>query len=171
MGRMILVIGGARSGKSTFAEKLGAERPSVVFFATAEPGDAEMTERIKRHKAKRPNEWRTVEMTTRLPKAVAAQVGDADLTIVDCLTVYISNLLEAGMGGEEILNDAEALAVACRGLQGMSVIVSNEVGLGIVPDNELARAYRDILGRYNQVIAAAADEVYLMIAGMAVKIK
>lgn len=171
MNEVILVLGGARSGKSAFADKVAATYSPVVYFATASAGDEEMAERIKRHRDGRPTEWRTVEVEKDLPGSIEREAVAGGLAIVDCLTVHVSNLLCGGLSLKDISADAEALAQAVKGCGATVIIVSNEVGLGIVPDNELARAYRDALGRYNQTIAAAVDEVHLMVAGIPLRVK
>lgn len=165
---MILLLGGARSGKSAAALELGAAsgRP-VTFIATAEAGDEEMAARIERHRAERPAEWRTVEAPLALGTAVAAAADD-HFVVVDCLTLWISNLMGAGRTAAQVLQEAGSVADLLRGRQG--VVVSNEVGLGIVPANELARAYRDVLGEVNAVFAGAAARSILMVAGRALEL-
>lgn len=171
MKSVILILGGARSGKSAYAESLAAESSKVAYFATAEAGDVEMLERIERHRERRPPEWKTVVAPTGLPKALREEARGAEVAIVDCLTLYVSNLMGAGFTEEEVLSEIEDLAEACREVPADVVLVSNEVGLGIVPANQLARAYRDVLGRCNRVLAEVADEVHLMVAGIPLKVK
>lgn len=171
MSGLVLILGGARSGKSAYAESLAAESSKVVYFATAEPGDAEMTERIERHRERRPPGWKTVVTPLGLPKALRDEARGADVAIVDCLTLYVSNLMGAGFKEEEVLREIEDLIGACREVSADVVLVSNEVGLGIVPANGLARAFRDVLGRCNRVLAEEADEVSLMVAGIPLKVK
>ncbi|TAN34935.1 bifunctional adenosylcobinamide kinase/adenosylcobinamide-phosphate guanylyltransferase [bacterium] len=162
---MILLLGGARSGKSDTAARLaaGAGAP-VTFIATAEPGDAEMAERIARHRAQRPTAWTTVETPLDLSSAVKA-APPADYVVVDCLTLWVSNLLGHGRTGSDVLAEARRVADLLR--QRRAVVVSNEVGLGIVPANELARVFGDTLGGVNAIFAEAASRTLLMVAGRA----
>jgi adenosylcobinamide kinase/adenosylcobinamide-phosphate guanylyltransferase len=167
---LVVLLGGARSGKSQRALRL-AERASapVVFLATGEAGDEEMGDRIARHRAERPGSWTTVEEPVELERAVAAVDGEATL-IVDCLSLWVSNLIE-GRPGTEIEAAAAAVAQVAAARPGLTVAVSNEVGLGIVPDNALARAYRDVLGRVNALWVGAADEAYFVVAGRAIRLE
>jgi adenosylcobinamide kinase / adenosylcobinamide-phosphate guanylyltransferase len=167
--RATLVLGGARSGKSRFAEALVAGHPGRhVYLATAEAGDAEMAERIRRHRARRGPDWTTIEEPLDLPRALgsAAQVNAA--VLVDCLTLWLSNLMSAG---RDVEREAQALVEALPRLAGPVVLVSNEVGLGIVPDNALGRAFRDHAGLLHQSVAAAADRVYFLAAGLPLLVK
>jgi adenosylcobinamide kinase / adenosylcobinamide-phosphate guanylyltransferase len=159
------LIGGARSGKSSLAVRLAsAFDGGVVVVATAEPRDEEMTERIRAHGATRPAGWETVEAPLELLAAFERVDGSA-CAILDCLTLWVSNALEAGRSGEQIDREARALASALADRAAPSVVVSNEVGLGIVPANELARTYRDVLGRVNGSFAAIASRSFLVVAG------
>jgi adenosylcobinamide kinase / adenosylcobinamide-phosphate guanylyltransferase len=151
---LTLLIGGARSGKSSLALRLA--EGEVVFIATGEAGDAEMAERIDAHRAERPPSWRTVEAPIDLTGALRDAPPDA-CVIVDCLTLWVANTMD-----EARAREAAALAVA---RPGQTIAVTNEVGLGIVPANELARSYRDLLGRVNTIWAEAADRVLLVVAG------
>lgn len=174
-GELILVIGGARSGKSAFADKWaraqGGDR--VLFIATAEAGDAEMAERIARHRRARPSSWETVEAPRQVALTLAALSRPPQVAVLDCLTLLASN--------ELLADEQHARANLERELDGIIewqrkhavnlLIVTNEVGLGIVPDNALARAYRDLLGSCNQRVAEQADRVYWMVAGIPVEIK
>ena len=166
---MILLLGGARSGKSSTAVRLAAEaRVPVTYVATAEAGDAEMAQRIQRHRAERPRGWTTIEAPIDLLAALAA-AAETDYLIVDCLTLWVSNLLGAGRLADEVLAEAGRVASALRGRR--CVIVSNEVGLGIVPSNDLARLYRDVLGTVNATFAGAASQALLMVAGHALALE
>jgi adenosylcobinamide kinase/adenosylcobinamide-phosphate guanylyltransferase len=177
MGRIILVTGGARSGKSAWAERRAAELggDSVTYVATAQALDEEMVRRIARHRQDRPQAWTTVEAPTDAAEAVAA-AGTATV-LVDCLTVLASNaLLAAESGGEEaclaaVHAQAEALRDAALAREGTTVVVTNEVGMGVHPPTALGRWYRDALGRANALLAAAADEVVLMVSGIPVRIR
>jgi adenosylcobinamide kinase/adenosylcobinamide-phosphate guanylyltransferase len=173
---LTLILGGARSGKSRLAQRLASTWQRVTYVATAEcAGDAEMEARISRHRADRPAEWKTVEEPLSLDAAVEQAVADADVVLVDCLTVWVSNLLyrhrddppdELEMRARE---QVQRLAIAAR--RGRVILVSNEVGSGIVPESEVARAFRDLQGLVNQWAAEAADEVLLVVAGLPLYLK
>jgi adenosylcobinamide kinase / adenosylcobinamide-phosphate guanylyltransferase len=167
---LVVLLGGARSGKSQLALKL-AERASapVVFLATGEAGDDEMADRIARHRQERPASWSTVEEPVELERAVGA-VDDETTLIVDCLSLWVSNLIERRDGPEIEAAAAAAVQVAAA-RSGLTIVVSNEVGLGIVPVNALARGYRDVLGRVNALWVAAADEAYFVVAGRTIKLE
>ena len=179
---LILILGGARSGKSTLAEKMARElggESGVLFVATAEAHDDEMRFRIRKHQADRPAGWRTLEapreLGARIPPAL---VGTERVVVVDCLTLLVSNLVCAlpetvPVQEAERLAAAEiaALGAACRASSATWIVVSNDVGLGLVPDNPLGRTYRDGLGRANQQLAAAADQVFFPIAGLPLRLK
>jgi adenosylcobinamide kinase / adenosylcobinamide-phosphate guanylyltransferase len=164
---LVLLIGGARSGKSSLAvERAARAGLPVVFVATGEAGDEEMTARIAQHRRERPPEWTTVEEPAELGRAVAAAPG-ADVLIIDCLSLWVANVFER-IAVEDAAAEAARLAAARPGL---TIAVTNEVGLGIVPDNELARRYRDALGRVNAIWAAAAGEAYFVVAGRALRLE
>jgi adenosylcobinamide kinase / adenosylcobinamide-phosphate guanylyltransferase len=170
--RLTLVLGGARSGKSRYAESLiTALPPPWVYVATALARDAEMAERIALHRARREGAWQTVEVPHDLAGALPALASGAPI-LVDCLTLWLSNrmLAEDAMGADM---DAEIdrLELALDRRTGPAVLVSNEVGSGIVPDNELARRFRDLQGRLNQRLAVRADRVVLMVAGLPLVVK
>jgi len=185
--RLVLILGGARSGKSTFAERLAAtSEKRVAFIATATASDGDMRDRIARHRAARPITWITIEEPLDLVAAVTRASHEADVILLDCMTLWLSNWMaqhnntieEDDVQLQHAYNDGvlaaiEALLSAIRTLPpGKTVIiVTNEVGLGIVPMHPLSRAYRDTLGWMNQRIARDADRVYLMIAGLGVDIK
>jgi adenosylcobinamide kinase/adenosylcobinamide-phosphate guanylyltransferase len=168
MAKSILITGGARSGKSALAERLtlGLGRPAV-YIATAEALDAEMAERIARHQARRGPDWRTVAA----PRALVAALDESDggpPRLVDCLTLWLSNLM---LGAQDWRAEAEALAAALGRQRAPVVLVTNEVGAGLVPETPLGRAYRDAAGWTNQTVAAACDEVWLAVAGYPLKVK
>lgn len=180
MGSLTLVLGGARSGKSRFAEERAARAQTVLFVATAEPLDEEMASRIATHRAGRPASWRTLEAATQVAAAIAAELGAADLVLLDCLTLLANNLfsqgepedLDAHRRGElELMTEVEALIQLQAGSDAEWIVISNEVGLGLVPTTPLGRAFRDALGRANQRLAEAAEEVVLMVAGVPVWLK
>lgn len=160
-----LLVGGARSGKSARALRLASEWDGqVVFVATAEGRDAEMAARIARHRLERPASWRTVEAPLELVRAFDSIPARA-FVILDCLTLWVANALEAGWSDEDVERAAAAVATIAAGREQPTVVVTNEVGLGLVPETELGRAYRDLLGRVNAVFAAEAEQAYFMIAG------
>jgi adenosylcobinamide kinase / adenosylcobinamide-phosphate guanylyltransferase len=191
--RLILILGGARSGKSTFAERLAAgSGKTVSFIATATDNDEEMHQRIIRHKASRPQDWHTIEEPLGLVSAVQQAFQLADVALLDCITLWLNNMLlqqheklQAHNGEQaelqissDQLNDLaqqhieELLAILQNiGAAKTLIVVSNEVGLGIVPAYPLGRIYRDTLGYVNQRLAQHAERVYLMVAGIAVDIK
>jgi adenosylcobinamide kinase / adenosylcobinamide-phosphate guanylyltransferase len=161
----VLLLGGARAGKSALAQgiALRSEGP-VTAIATAQPRDAEMAARIARHQALRPSAWVTVEEPLDLPGAVRA-APESHFLLVDCLTLWVSNLIEAETAPEEILARAGEVATALSNRAAGAVVVSNEVGLGIVPANELSRNFRDTVGSVNAAFAALADRTALLVAG------
>jgi adenosylcobinamide kinase / adenosylcobinamide-phosphate guanylyltransferase len=157
---LVLYLGGARSGKSRLAaERATASGAPVTFIATGEPGDEEMAARIELHKRERPSEWTTVEEPLELHAAIESAPARA-CVVVDCLSLWVANVLEQGRKAD--------LSVPVR--PGPTIAVSNEVGLGIVPTNQRARTYRDVLGRVNAAWAAAADEAYFVVAGKALRL-
>ena len=169
--KIILITGGARSGKSRYAEQRAAAmgaRP--LYVATAEAKDEEMAKRIAKHRKRRGNQWRTIEEPLELTDALLAQRGKTDCALVDCLTLWISNLLirhDDKYASEKV----EELIEKLPQLDFHLLFVTNEVGWGIVPDNPLARKFRDLAGWTNQRLAQAANEVNLMVAGMPMIIK
>jgi adenosylcobinamide kinase/adenosylcobinamide-phosphate guanylyltransferase len=178
----ILLIGGAGSGKSHFAQELALKLGGpVLFVATAVAGDEEMLKRIDQHRRKRPPAWSTLEVTTGVGKKILEKIGSARVVIVDCITLLANNIFsQYSDQGEQIdapliekrLNaEIDELIECTRQLDAHFIIVTNEVGLGLVPTSRLGRLYRDLLARANQMLAEAADEVYLMVAGLAVPIK
>ncbi len=163
---LTLVLGGARSGKSAYAEGLIEAAGGGIYLATAEALDAEMRERVQDHRSRRGNLWRTVEEPLDLSGALRAN-GDNPI-LVDCLTLWLSNIMAAGGDIEYELTLLISTVSECRA---PVVVVSNEVGLGIVPDNGLARAFRDHAGRMNQQLAAVADRVVFVAAGLPLVMK
>ena len=159
------LVGGARSGKSSLAVRLASAFDGpVVVVATAEARDEDMADRIRAHREARPAGWETVEAPLGLLAAIDGVREDA-FVVLDCLTLWVSNALEEGATGNEVEGEARKLASALAGRAAPSVVVSNEVGLGIVPANELARRYRDLLGRVNTAFAAEAARSFLVVAG------
>ncbi len=177
MARIILITGGGRSGKSAYALGRGRARPGPrVFLATCPPLDDEMKARIRRHQAARdPADWQTLEETLDLAGALAR--ADANVVLVDCLTLWLNNLLhEAEVSGAalteaDIEKRCRELLAAAAGHGGAVIFVTNEIGMSVIPENALARRYRDLVGRCNQVMAAAADEVILLISGIPMQLK
>ena len=162
-----MLTGGARSGKSAAAvAAASAAGAPVTFVATAEPGDEEMAERIERHRARRPAHWTTVEATHDLIRAVET-IDPADTIIVDCLAIWATNRMLDDPGGAtaELVQEAELLAGRLSERSGLAIIVTNEVGSGIVPVTPLGRDFRDLLGLVNQAVVRAADAAYLVVAG------
>lgn len=178
-GKMVLILGGARSGKSTYAQNLAAQTGGrVLYVATAEAGDAEMQERIAAHRAERPPDWQTLEAPRQVGQALLPLAAQVDVVLLDCVTLLASNVLisfpeSASLAEIQHTMDAEidALLEACQRSQALWVMVSNEVGLGLVPPYALGRTYRDVLGRVNQRLAQVADEVLFLVAGLPMRVK
>jgi adenosylcobinamide kinase/adenosylcobinamide-phosphate guanylyltransferase len=173
---LTFILGGARSGKSRFAQRLAARAERVCYVATLTPGDdAEMQERAARHRADRPSEWRTIEEPLALANAVEVAARDADAVLVDCLTLWLSNLSWEYRASEarhlEDAVQAQIRRVAETARKCDVVLVSNEVGSGTVPESAVARAFRDIQGFANQWAAEVADEVILLVAGLPLYLK
>ena len=178
--KIVFVTGGAKSGKSSFVlDKASGVRGKKAFIATAEALDDEMNERIGRHKTERGDEWETYEVPLKVSEALIDATGRHSAVVMDCLTIWLSNILIGEVDTEENVNKLVATLTeikespVCTTGPGCSVlyIVSNEVGMGIVPENGLAREFRDLAGGLNQRIAEISDEVYLVVAGIPVKIK
>ena len=173
MKEVIFVIGGCRSGKSRYALETadGISKKEKIFIATCVPHDAEMEQRVDRHQKERGRNWQTAETPVHLPQAIAASSRQAKVLLVDCLTLWISNLM-LEIEDDEIIS--ERIAELVQSFNSAScpvVLVSNEVGAGIVPENRLARRFRDLVGEANQAVAARADRVVWMVAGIPVMIK
>jgi adenosyl cobinamide kinase/adenosyl cobinamide phosphate guanylyltransferase len=162
---LVVLLGGARSGKSALAQRLAGEDATLI--ATAAALDAEMEERIRRHRAERPSAWTTLEETIELGEALAG-VDPQSSVVVDCLSLWVANVLEAGWTDGEVEETAGRVAGAAAGRAGLTVAVSNEVGMGIVPVTALGRRYRDVLGRVNTCWVEAADRALLVVAGKAI---
>lgn len=177
MGELILILGGARSGKSSFAEHLAGDRGGdVLYIATAEALDDEMEERIQIHREQRPAHWETREVPRRIAASLKEHAPDADTILMDCVTLLVSNLLLAASESEEDPDRLEAESALDLELGALIsyikekdldwLLVSNEVGMGLVPPYPLGRLYRDLLGKANRRLASVADEVYFLSAGM-----
>lgn len=175
MTNVFLVIGGCRSGKSRYAleiaEKINSSRQ--VFIATCQPRDEEMRRRVAQHRRQRSERWHTVEEPLELPEAIESHSLPDTVVLVDCLTLWISNLLlqHTDSRPEEVAARSDRLVAALAGAEGPVILVSNEVGTGVVPENRLARMFRDAAGAVNQQAAAVAASVTWMVAGIPVKVK
>jgi adenosylcobinamide kinase/adenosylcobinamide-phosphate guanylyltransferase len=185
LGKITFITGGARSGKSRFAEELLKNQDSVVYLATSEAFDEEMKDRIAKHKSMRNPAWSTVEAYKDLDVVLEKAIQNKKSILIDCLTIMVSNLLVLGNTidwdtvGITTVNNIEKgvqteinkLLGFARGFDGETIIVSNELGMGVVPPAPLGRYYRDIAGRVNQIVADAADSVYFVVSGIPLKIK
>ncbi len=173
--RLTLLLGGVRAGKSIYSLKLAARGQRVLFVATAEAGDQDMKSRIEAHRKARPPHWDTLEEPTDLVAALTPLLHSYDTVLLDCLTLWVSNLLlrESDLASAQgkVLPEAQKLLDLYHRGACSWVVVSNEVGLGVVPPTELGRVYADELGRVNQAVAAEADEVYFMAAGLPLPLK
>lgn len=179
----ILITGGARSGKSHFAQELALRSGKpVLFVATAVAGDEEMRQRIEEHQRRRPSSWRTIEVSTHVGDEIRQKLGGAQVVIIDCVTLLVSNifgqftnetgeLIDTTYVEKEATSEISRLVDCISRLDASFIIVTNEVGMGLVPANKMGRLYRDLLGRANQLLAEQADEVYLMVASLPVPIK
>jgi adenosylcobinamide kinase / adenosylcobinamide-phosphate guanylyltransferase len=167
-----LVLGGVRSGKSRYVQTLAARVSSVAFVATARPLDDEMRRKIERHRAERPKHWRTIEEPLDLHRVLAEEGPNYRIVVVDCLTLYAANLLDAEHGNLTAVDERlQRLYVVLRSAPCSVALVSNEVGSGIVPPFPEGRKYRDLLGEINQRVASTADNVLLMVAGLPLALK
>lgn len=165
--RRILLLGGARSGKSSLAETIATRRTTpVTAIATAEIVDDDMAQRIAAHRASRPSSWSTIEEPLDIAVALARVPSD-DTVIVDCITVWLGNILHHGRGESDVMTEIDRFISTMSDRRGSTIVVSNEVGLGIVPSTELGRTYRDILGRVNVRLAAGVDRALMLVAGRA----
>ncbi len=172
MSKITFILGGARSGKSRFAAKLAKEQgKKVAFIATCQALDKEMEKRIVLHRKTRPGSWQTFEEPreiTRLLKRIGCKF---DITIIDCLTLLVSNLLLKGLKENEIERRVSQMFSVIKKNKGQAIIVSNEVGLSIVPQSPMARQFRDLAGRINQIAAGESDNVFFMVSGLPLKVK
>ncbi|MGD8406757.1 MAG: bifunctional adenosylcobinamide kinase/adenosylcobinamide-phosphate guanylyltransferase [Anaerolineales bacterium] len=191
MGKLTLILGGARSGKSSFAEERARELggDSVLYLATSETKDDEMVERVEKHRSERPSAWGTLEAPRNVAQALRRGRSGEKVVLLDCMTFLVANhLMEAAAPEDdpfdapsadpfdvqieaEVVAEVEVLIEYLQEADVEMLVVSNEVGLGVVPPYELGRAYRDILGRANQILARHADEVLLFVAGIPMKVK
>ncbi len=170
--KLIFITGGARSGKSDFALELAQRFPGrKAYLATAQALDEEMAERIQKHKRNRPQDWQTLEEPLQVAKVLKERTDHFSVILLDCLTLWISNAMMAKWDPTKILREANRLLKVCQGTKCSLIIVSNEVGLGIVPDNPSARIFRDLSGSIHQKVARQADEVYFMVNGLPLQLK
>jgi len=181
--RFVLIIGGAGSGKSHFAQELAPRLGEpVLFVATAEAGDEEMRQRIEQHKRKRSAAWSTLEVTTKVGHRILEKIGGARVVIVDCITLLVNNIfsqysdqsgerIDAPLIEQGVMAEIGELVECIDRVDASFIIVTNEVGLGVVPANRMGRLYRDLLAKVNRMLAQTADEVYLMVAGLPQLIK
>jgi adenosylcobinamide kinase / adenosylcobinamide-phosphate guanylyltransferase len=172
MGRIIFITGGARSGKSSYALQLEENsRKKKIFMATCIPHDREMKQRVSQHKKNRTLSWKTVEAGEQLLACLKQHAADDRFILIDCLTLYISYLLVQGQDKEAIRARVKKLCFVARRAKAVVCIVSNEVGMGLVPENKLGRDFRDLAGFCNQIVAEAADEAYFLVSGIALRLK
>lgn len=187
MSNFTLITGGARSGKSTFAEQLAAHpgRP-VIYIATAQVLDNEMAWRVKKHQEQRPNNWQLIEEPFDIPSALEGIRNEDAVVLLDCVTIWLSNLMLKSLGStseslfpdtltpeaeQDILVQVQKTATLAQEIAPQVIMVTNEVGQGIVPDNPMARSYRDLAGRSNQILAHQADKVFWVVAGYPLEVK
>ncbi|HTV56522.1 MAG TPA: bifunctional adenosylcobinamide kinase/adenosylcobinamide-phosphate guanylyltransferase [Terriglobia bacterium] len=166
-----LVLGGARSGKSRYAQRLASTYRKVVFVATAQPGDSEMRRKIAAHRRQRPASWKTVEAPNNLDRIIREESPGADVLVIDCLTLYLAHLMGDDGGRRAVRLRIRQVCKAIQTSRASIILVSNEVGSGIVPAFRSGRDYRDLLGELNQKIAGLADRVVLMVAGLPINCK
>lgn len=171
MGKITFILGGARSGKSTYALSLAKKRKKVAFIATCQGLDQEMQKRIKLHKKTRPLHWQTFEEPQKISALLSKISGEFEVILIDCLTLLVSNLMLGGNKENVIEEEIKKILIAVKKIKSQVIIVSNEVGLGIVPNNKLARDFRDIAGKINQIVAKESDEVFFMVSAMPLKVK
>ncbi|HEX74143.1 MAG TPA: bifunctional adenosylcobinamide kinase/adenosylcobinamide-phosphate guanylyltransferase [Dehalococcoidia bacterium] len=181
--KCILLIGGARSGKSSFAQKLAIKlNKPVLFVATAEASDEEMRDRIEKHQKARPSDWSTLEVTNHIGKEITRKIGEYQVVIIDCITLLVNNTfgqyshqnteqIDAPFIEKKLTNEISELVECINQVDADFIIVTNEVGTGLVPANAVGRLYRDLLGKANQILAQRADDIYLMVAGLPLSIK
>jgi len=172
MGRLIFITGGARSGKSSFGLNLAKSiKKRKLFIATCAPEDEEMKKRVTLHRQNRPSSWRTIEEKRELLSILKKETKSDVVIIIDCLTLFISSLLMARQKENAIKNEIERIVKVIKQGKATVIIISNELGLDLVPENKLGRSFRDIAGLCNQIVAASAKEVYFMVSGIPIKIK
>lgn len=171
MSKITFIIGGARSGKSAFALEMAGKARKAAFIATCEPKDSEMSRRIAAHKKNRPKHWKTFEEPLN-PEVLLEKISAGfDYVVIDCLTLLVSNMMIGGLKEAVIEDKIRKLLTILRRIKASSAVVSNEVGFGVVPENRLARKFRDIAGRMNQIVAEESDGVFFTVSGIPWRIK
>ncbi len=167
-----LILGGARSGKSRYAQQLASVCEKVTFIATAQPSDDEMRERIERHRQERPANWSTVETLVDLDLVIVRHSSLSEVLLIDCLSLYAANLMSAERNNEDKIQErVNGFCRALKSAESSVIVVSNEVGSGVHPSHPSGRFFRDLLGRINQQVAQEADHVLLMVAGIPLSVK
>lgn len=169
--KLIFVLGGARSGKSSFALQQGKGKAPRAFVATGEPFDQEMVARIRKHQQSRGKRWVTKEVPINLAAWLEHEGADYPIVVVDCLTLWLNNLLRSKVRASRVLSQVRKLLKAIRACPTQVVMVSNELGLGLVPGDSVSREFRDLAGRMNQLVAAEADEVHFLVSGLPLRMK
>ncbi len=171
MSKVTFILGGARSGKSAYAIELAKRYRRVAFVATCNALDKEMRRRIEQHRKIRPKEWPTFELIQDMPKFLKEIGSKFEMIIIDCMTLMVSDLILKGLREDVIEEEIEKMVSVLKKIKSSSIIVSNEVGLGIVPKNRPARGFRDIAGRVNQIVTYNADSVFFMFSGLPLRLK
>jgi len=171
MNKITLILGGARSGKSSYALSLAKRYKKVAFIATCQGLDKEMRQRIKLHKETRPKHWETFEEPRELTKLLVKMDNSFDCIVIDCLTLLVSNLILSANSQKQIIEKVQESLLILNKKKARIILVSNEVGLGLVPANKLGRKFRDIAGKVNQIVASSANEVLFIVAGLPLNIK
>ncbi|MCX5669440.1 MAG: bifunctional adenosylcobinamide kinase/adenosylcobinamide-phosphate guanylyltransferase [Candidatus Omnitrophica bacterium] len=171
VNKITLILGGARSGKSNYALSLAKRYKKVAFIATCQGKDKEMRQRIKLHRESRPQHWETFEEPRELTKLLGKMDNSFDCIVIDCLTLLVSNLILVSNSPKQIIDKIQDLLLILNEKKARIILVSNEVGLGLVPINKLGREFRDIAGRVNQLVAKNANEVFFTVSGIPLKIK
>lgn len=171
-GTYLYITGGARSGKSSYAlERAANAGRNITFIATAQALDQEMQDRIRRHRKERPRHWKTIEEPIDLVYALDSVPSNADAVIIDCVTLWVTNMLMMDATDTQVISRVQRTAKRIRRMNCTVIVVTNEVGGGIVPENKLARRFRDLVGTANRLLAAASDEAYACISGIPVRLK
>lgn len=172
MAKIIFITGGARSGKSRLAESIARNFGApLCYIATGQAGDTGMAERIAEHRTRRGDIWQTIEEPLELVRAISSRNGQYGAMLVDCITLWLTNLLLLHNEPGTVLREVSMLAESFPHLETHLILVSNEVGMGIVPDNALARTFRDLAGKANEILAEAADEVHVVFSGIPLRLK
>ncbi|MCX5699090.1 MAG: bifunctional adenosylcobinamide kinase/adenosylcobinamide-phosphate guanylyltransferase [Candidatus Omnitrophica bacterium] len=171
MNKITLILGGARSGKSSYALSLAKRYKKVAFIATCQGLDKEMRQRIELHKETRPKHWETFEEPRELTKLLVKMGNSFDCIVIDCLTLLVSNLILSANSQKQIIDKVQESLLILNKKKARIILVSNEVGLGLVPANKLGRKFRDIAGKVNQIVASRVNEVLFIVAGLPLNIK